>query len=153
MSAAQLHPTIARSMAWFIPQREPDYGAAIQSDCAAEWDRRDREAKTFEAAKASLTDDFLRAAMAGDMNAPARFAPMVPDYSLTHADVVPPKRYQTIYEVMKDACDDAEGKVLPALFDLLGKAAAGEDVGKTAAQILTGIGAGWAEANVGEVLA
>lgn len=92
-----------------------------------------------EQAERLLVDEFIKAARAGRMQAPALFAPSTTDW------LAPPKadntrymRYQLVGEVLGDSLNYGMGPTLAEAMGLLCKVAYGGESQKEAAQALLG---------------
>ena len=96
----------------------------------------ERETIAQARAEASMADAFTRAAIAGDMTAPAYFAPKINDYSLSRAGVTPPKRAQTVGAVMAESLDYGSGPSMDDAMQLISAAATGVDVADMARSLL-----------------
>jgi hypothetical protein len=81
--------------------------------------------------EAALLSEFLRAVQAGELQAPARFAPRITDYSQGAARAF--KRHPRVAEVMADALDYPGG---PGQHDLLGCVARAAQAGNAEAVTL-----------------
>lgn len=68
----------------------------------------------YQAAEIAMIDDFMKLALAGDMNAPATFAPMVGEF--INGRWTAAVRYPTIAECMLDALGYGSG---PCVADLM----------------------------------
>lgn len=109
--------------------------------------RMEHETHQQMIAEARMADAFTSAAIAGDMTAPAYFAPKINDYRLSRAGVTPPKRAQTVGEVMADSLDYGNG---PSMYDamrLIAHAATGADVADMARSLLNRMADAYAHYN------
>ena len=113
-----------------------------------EFDRLHEAAnRSLDALLQEAEREFLSAALEGDMNAPARFAPLRRDYKSRFPDA---KRTQTVSEVLLDSLDYEGGPQHDDLFILLAKAAKGQPVQADAKALLGRMSAKWADMYVME---
>ena len=97
--------------------------------------------------EAALVSDFLQAVRAGQLQAPAYFAPRITDYSRGANQAF--KRPPTVAEVMTDALDYPQG---PSYDDVLGFVARAANAGnQEAVQLLGRMAATWASHHAGLV--
>ena len=89
----------------------------------------EREQDFLDHCAARMHDDFIAAALAGDMNAVATFAPMVTDYDKPAGEFGRSKRYQTVGELIDDFAGFSDGTRTFEAFALICRAAKGEDIG------------------------
>jgi hypothetical protein len=89
----------------------------------------------------SAHDDFMRYAIAGDMLAPAHFAPMVRNYASRWPQA---KRLPTVGEVMLESLDYTDGPQHDDVFTLLVKAARGQQVQAEAKALIERMAGKWA---------
>jgi len=100
-------------------------------------------------AERAMSDDFLAATRAGRVDAPAVFAPRVPDrVAPKKLDGSHYKRYQTVAEVMGESLDYGDGPTTAEVMGLLCRVAKGEPQTAAARELLNRMAASFAKYNV-----
>lgn len=117
-------------------QRVPDWGAAYASQAQAIIDSAHAESIEQMRAEANMADAFTRAAIAGDMTAPAYFDPR--DYK---------RRLQTVGAVMAESLDYGNGPSMDDAMRLIAAAATGADVADMARSLLNRMADAYAHYN------
>lgn len=117
-------------------QRVPDWGANYAAQAQAIIDSAHAESIEQMRAEADMADAFTRAAIAGDMTAPAYFAPR--DYK---------RRLQTVGAVMAESLDYGNGPSMDDAMRLIAHAATGADVADMARSLLNRMADAYAHYN------
>lgn len=103
---------------------------------------------------AALCSLFYTAALRGEMDAPAQWAPMVTAWEKgKDASGRYPRRNQTVGELMQESIEYADGPTSEDVFKVLSAAAMGKDVGEQARSLLRRMADRWADMNLDEVMA
>jgi len=128
----------------------PEQANPVPSYYAYERDQ-EQSALRHEMAVADHENEFMAAALRGDMDAPAQFMPRVTDYDNKQwpADVLPrPKRMRTIGETLFESLESTKGPQFDDVFSLLASAARGEPVKQQALNLIQRMAAQSAWMNV-----
>lgn len=96
----------------------------------------EREQDFRDRCEATRRAEFIEAALAGDMTAEAKFAPMVNDYSKPAGEYGRERRYPTVGEIMDDHMGFADGTRIYDAFSLICRAAKGEDIRADAMKLI-----------------
>lgn len=97
---------------------------------------------------------FYTAALQGQMDAPAEWAPMITGYAKPKdTSGRYPRRAPTTAELMQESLDYTSGPTAEDVFKVLSAAAMGQDVGEQARDLLRRMADVWADRNLDEVMA